>query len=803
MYKNKFYLTVIITLFSITGGQAQNADENALRQQFADYRENVLQEKIFLHTDKAFYLAGEICWFKIYCVDAFFHRPLPLSKLAYVEILDKNNKPVLQAKIALKEGDGNGSLQLPLSMSSGMYKLRAYTNWMKNFSADYFFEKTITVANSRKVYEADTVPAKPAYTIRFFPEGGNLVNNIQSRIAFQVVDQHGIGISCEGAIINERSDTVIKYATLKFGIGSFIFTPDPGHSYKAFVVLPGGRKLLQDLPAIYNNGYVMHLEAAANDQLKITVQSTDNNPPASVIYLFVHTRNSVKSVLTARTSDHVAAFSIDKNILGDGISHFTVFNANRHPVCERLYFTFPRKQLQAGIVADAKEYDLRKKIRMQVSTSTEDGRPVQADMSMAVYRIDSLQGTRGMDINSYLWLSSDLAGTVESPGYYFSGAAETAASMDNLMLTHGWRRFRWEDVLQNNKPAFKFTPEFVGHIINGKITKTGTGQPAKTTGAYLSVPGTRTQFKTAISDNDGRIKFDLRDSYNEGEIIVQTDNREDSLNTIEIFNPFATNFSGNVVPPFSLTGLSATDLQNQHIAVQVQNVYNDRRLKQFLFPPVDTVAFYVKPDVSYLLDNFVRFTTMEEVLREYVAPVNVKRRNGKFHLPVMDESRRLFFEIDPLVLLDGVPVFDIDKLMNYDPLKIRKLDVVSRMYFLNNMFFEGVVNFTTYKGNLEGYELDPHATVIDYEGLQLQREFYAPVYDTREQAESRLPDFRNLLYWSPQIKTNNAGKQEVSFYSSDLPGKYAVVLQGLTADGKAGSQQIQFEVKANARVAHK
>jgi hypothetical protein len=155
------------------------------------------------------------------------------------------------------------------------------------------------------------------------------------------------------------------------------------------------------------------------------------------------------------------------------------------------------------------------------------------------------------------------------------------------------------------------------------------------------------------------------------------------------------------------------------------------------------------------------------------------------------------------VLLDGVPVFDIDKLMNYDPLKIRKLDVVSRMYFLNNMFFEGVVNFTTYKGNLEGYELDPHATVIDYEGLQLQREFYAPVYDTREQAESRLPDFRNLLYWSPQIKTNNAGKQEVSFYSSDLPGKYAVVLQGLTADGKAGSQQIQFEVKANARVAHK
>ena len=803
MYRNKILFAGIIAILSMIASHAQNTGEHVLQQQFVDYRQNVLQEKIFLHTDKDFYLAGEICWFKIYNVDAFFHRPLGLSKVAFVEILDRNNKPVLQGKVALKEGDGNGSLHLPVSLGSGKYKMRAYTNWMKNFGVEYFFEKMITVVNSRKIYEGDTIEQKTAYSVQFFPEGGNMVNNIQSKIAFQVVNQNGKGIPCEAAILNDKADTVVKFSTLKFGIGSFMLTPEVGRTYKGLVILPDGKKLLQDLPAAYTNGYVMHLSATDNNQLAITVQSPDNNPLSSTVYLFVHTRGSVKSVLSGVIKNNEVKFLMDKNKLGDGISHFTVFSADRHPVCERLYFKFPQQQLQAGMTADAQEYDLRKKIRIRVSTSTPDGKPLPANMSMSVYSIDSLQGNNEMDINNYLWLSSDLEGTVESPAYYFSGAPDTEEVMDNLMLTQGWRRFRWDDILQNKKPAFEFAPEFVGHVIRGRITKTGTSQAAKNIAAYLSVPGTRTQFRTATSDKDGFIKFDMKDAYNEGEIIVQTDTREDSSNTIEILNPFATRYSARPVLPFSLSQLNAGVLQSHHIGVQVQNVYNDKKFKQFLFPPVDTNAFYLKPDVSYLLDNYVRFTTMEEVLREYVAPVNVRKKNGKFHLPVLDEPRKTFFELDPLVLLDGIPVFDFDKLINYDPLKVRKIDVMSRMYFLNNLFFEGVVNFTTYNGNLPGYELDPHATVIDYEGLQLQREFYSPVYETKQQSESRLPDFRSLLYWAPEIRTNKTGKQEVSFYSSDLPGKYAVLLQGLTADGKTGSKLIQFEVREPASVTHK
>ena len=147
------------------------------------------------------------------------------------------------------------------------------------------------------------------------------------------------------------------------------------------------------------------------------------------------------------------------------------------------------------------------------------------------------------------------------------------------------------------------------------------------------------------------------------------------------------------------------------------------------------------------------------------------------------------------VLLDGVPILNMDKFIEYDPLKIRKLEVVSRTYFSGNMAFNGIANFITYKGKMEGYELDPRATLIDYKGLQLQREFSAPVYENQAQIDSRSPDFRHLLNWSPNINTSRKGKINTSFYTSDVAGKYAIVLQGITKEGQPVYQEKIFTVK--------
>ncbi len=175
-------------------------------------------------------------------------------------------------------------------------------------------------------------------------------------------------------------------------------------------------------------------------------------------------------------------------------------------------------------------------------------------------------------------------------------------------------------------------------------------------------------------------------------------------------------------------------------------------------------------------------------------------RNGKYDLKVLDEDREhVFFEADPLMLLNGVPVLDFNRIIQLRSLNIRKLDIIARTYYYGNMAFEGILNFVGYNDQIQGFELDPHSTVIDYEGLQLKREFYSPVYDTKQEAENRLPDFRKLLYWSPDIKTNARGEKDIDFYSSDLGGRFAVVLQGISKDGKTGTSVIELVVKDKLR----
>ena len=790
---------IVCLLVSIAAGcplLAQETIDN-IKKKFTDYQEHNLQEKMYVHTDKNFYLCGEICWFKIYNVDLFFHRPIDVSKVAYVEILDKNNRSVLRTKIALDGGKGNGSFQLPVTLPSGNYLFRAYSNWMKNFSPAFFFEKAITIVNTRRVSDTivtNTLPTA-SYAIQFFPEGGNLVAGLASRVAFKIVDQHGRSVNGTGFVRDDRSDTIARFQAAGLGMGSFMFTPMNGRQYTAYTFLPDGSTITTVLPTAITSGYVMHLDASGS-QLKVNVHAS-SAMANSLLYLFVQTRGLSKMVLEKSMHHDSSTFVLDTSRLGDGISQLTVFDAAGRPVCERLYFKRPTRSIHIQASTDQASYAIRKKITLQLNTVTELGRSSPADVSLAVYRLDSLHTEDAMDINTYLWLTGDLVGPVESPSVYLDGTPVSMAAADNLMLTQGWRRFKWDDILHPQKPAFQFVPEYKGHIIRGRITQVKDGQPVRAVESFLSVAGTRTQVRNAISDDSGYVHFEMRDFYGNNEIIVQESRQAEGRKQIEIASPYASDFSGTRLPVFAPSQKLAATLQENHLALQVLNTYTGNKLKQEAVPvSVDTNAFYLKPDATYFLDDYVRFTTMEEVLREYVPDVNVRRKDGRYSIPVFDNIRKEFFKTSPLILLDGVPVFDADKIMNYDPLKIRKLEVVARMYFYGNMFFGGIVNFVTYHGDLPGFELDPHATVIDYETLQQQREFYSPAYPTALSASSRLPDFRTLLYWSPSVKINSSGQQQVSFFSSDLGGHFAIVIQGMSDNGRTGSKTIYVDVQS-------
>ena len=647
----------------------------------------LFQEKLYIHTDKNFYVAGEIMWFKIYTVNGETHHPINISKLAYVEILDRHSKPVLQAKIPLTINGGEGSFYLPVTLNSDHYILRAYTNWMKNEDAAGFYEQQITIVNTIKIPQQEKNIEISKAHISFFPEGGYLVDGIETKLGFHIVDPSGKGVNAQGIITNKNGDTVLNFSSKHFGIGHFIFKPEAGQAYKAIIKLPSGESIIQEIPAVAENGYVMNVTDHGDGRYNVQVTSKGNTTgqQGGQVTILAHTRNSLKSIETgfANSNDGIT-FYIDKNKLGEGVSHLTLFNDKQQPVCERLVFKKPKKKWFASVNTDKINYQNREKVTLSFSFDKLQDLD-SLNCSVSVFEIDGL-GSNDHNIQNYFWLTSHMQGQVESPDFYLSDEIGNEQAADDLMLTHGWRRFNWDkEFAKTTRSNSKYIPEFRGHLITAKVTQLNNQLPATMVECLLSVPTDPIGFYAAKTDSLGIVQFDVKDYYGPGEIIIQVRSESNTNYKVELINPFSEKKSTPGLPVFSLSTEHEEKILQKSIAMQVQNIYSTDSIRKFTMPAVnDTFPFFGKADFIYWLDSYKRFTTMEEVLREYVFPITVAVRNGQLRIRMSDELSGELYDDHILLLLDGVPLRNIDKIFAYDPLKIKKLEVLPRQYLVGS-----------------------------------------------------------------------------------------------------------------------
>jgi hypothetical protein len=803
-------IPLLIALAVSLPAAAQEAGRDSLQTAFSHYQSQTPQEKLFVHIDRSFYLAGETIWFSLYEIDARSNRLVSFSSIAYIEVLDPDDSAVLQAKVEMSNGRGDGSFSIPLSVPSGNFLFRAYTSWMKNFGPDFYYMQPLTILNTLNDSAGENTPSSlPADTIRarirLFPEGGNLVDGLSSLIAIEALDRQGKGVSCDGAITDQHNDTVARFHSGPAGIGKFTFTPAAGNSYLAVASIDHGI-VSQPLPAGYDRGYVMHLEDNGGPQVRVTVHAAGpiQNP---IVYFFVHTRGQVKAIQMNYLIDAQTTFYLDKDSLGDGISHLTVFNGDRLPVCERLYFKQPNKRLHISIANLSPNYSARSPVSIGLSAADDAGNPLPAELSMSVFRLDSFQSIPAANIIDWLLLSSDLTTIPTSPtidpenrptdpanAASWLTDPTSVAALDDLLLTRGWSRFRWEDILNDRKPAFEFLPETNGPVILAKVLDRKTGQPPAPLIGYLSVPGQHFKLAAALSRPNGNIYFHLDNLYGSKTLIALTNSLRDSNCRIDLINPWSDRFARLPLPPVQYAAGWSDQLLQRTIDAQAENAYLTGRKHRLGALAADTVAFYGTADLNFNLDEYVRFVTMDEVIREFVDNVRIRLKSGHSYFRVRNALFNLFFDDDPLLLIDGIPVFNADKLVATDPAKIEKIEVVSHRYVLGPSITDGVVNFRSYDGEFAGYELDPNAVVIQYNGLDRHREFYTPVYDAGNKGMPSIPDFRTELLWAPNIRIDATGKAKLPLYTSDLKGKFALVVQGITRDGLAGYSMVTFSV---------
>ncbi|UOR05908.1 hypothetical protein MUN82_02125 [Hymenobacter aerilatus] len=760
---------------------------DSIGRRFERYGQRMPIEKLFVHLDRPAYVSGETMWCKLYAVEGIRHQPLASSTVAYLEVLNAQQSPVLQTKITLHKATGQGSVVLPPELPSGNYTVRAYTSWMKNFGPAYYFHSTVAIHNTR------TPPGKAArsatsYEAQFFPEGGYLVRGLPSKIGFKLTDAAGRGVEGQGTVLDQAGRVVAQFNTLRYGLGSFLFTPaTAGAAYRAVVTFPDQQTRTYELPLVQAQGYVLRLEDNGAADLRLEVQAT--TPVAETLYLLGHARHRVAVAAAGQLQAGRATFLVPRQHLVAGVSHFTLFDSRQQPVCERLYFRAPTDTLQLSIRPDKPAYQAREKVTLRLSAAG----TTAANLSVAVYQLDSVSAQAGPDITSYLWLNADIKGQIENPAYYLKAANHQAA--DNLMLTQGWSRFRWTNVLADTASKLLFPPELHGHLVRGRVVDSRTGAPVVGQRVYLTAPSRVPQLYNTLSQLDGIFLAEVPDWYGPKQLIAQTDTRQSASYRVELFSPFSADVATGQVAPFVLSERLAPSLLRRHVQAEVQQQYPQGGPIVYRLPPTDSLPFYGKPKEQYLLDKYTRFKTLEDVMREYVPGVLVRARQDGFHFLIPDDNSRTTME-NPLVLLDGMPVFDVNRIMAFDPLKIRRLDVITKRYAIGPVLHDGLVSYTTYSGDLSGFPPDPQALLQAYEGMQGQRDFYAPRYDTPAASKSRLPDFRNLLYWNPQVTAGTAAGTSLSFYTSDQVGRYRVVVQGVGPAGNTGSTSFDVEVGA-------
>lgn len=469
---------------------------------------NHIIEKAYLHFDKPYYAAGDTIYFKAY-VTLGEHTDLSkASGILHVDLVDPNNAIINTIKLQLVNGIGWGDFSLPFSLPKGNYRVRAFTKYMQN-APEYFFDKTIPVGSLMNTgATAGTTAQAGKADLQFFPEGGELVNAMVSKVAFKAIGTNGLGINVKGVVVDNTNAPIAAFTSSHLGMGTFFIAPEEGKTYKAKVTFADGTQNTYDLPAPASKGIALAVKDTL-DKISIQIRSNKayfqenlNKNISMVIYGggFVNTVNT-------KLDSRILSMDVPNSQFPSGVVQVTLFSQNGEPLSERLVFVQNPDLVNLTVTGNKASYTKRERVSINVNAK-DKGANAEGHFSVAVIDESKVPFDENNEttILTYLLLTSELRGYIEQPNYYFThNTNQTYTDLDNLMLTQGYRRFTWKQLLSSsNNAKFTFSPERTIELTG--VAKTAAGVPVSNMDVMLltsnkgSMLGDRT-------DKDGKFKF--------------------------------------------------------------------------------------------------------------------------------------------------------------------------------------------------------------------------------------------------------------------------------------------------------
>ena len=809
--KNLRYLlpVLLLAMVSLAFVMPQPDLLRKLETHLASWRTQYTPEKVYLHLDKPQYTPGSQIWLKGYVVDAASLQPTTKSGVLYVVLLNASNEPVEQLKLKAVNGRAQGDILLPANLPEGPYTLTAYTQWMRNFGEENFFQRTINIVGENTAKEEQ--PAKSTHNIdfQFFPEGGDLVQGLSSRVAFKATNPDGTGAAVTGAVYDAQNRKLFDFKDAHLGTGAFVLQPQAGQRYLAKVTFGDGRTAEYPLPEAKASGYVLSVNETANpEKLQLTVTGNVSGKQQLVLTGISRDALQYSETITLEPGQTFRK-EIVKADFPTGVARFTLAKANGEPLAERLAFVDNQDNLNITLSTDKPIYTGREQVTMQVLARDKQGKPVSTDFSLAVTDDQLVKpNQQGLNINAYLLLTSDLRGYVEQPGYYFEGndpARKEALSY--LLLTQGWCRFSWRQAATGEFPELKFANE-TDLSIRGTLV-TDKGKPVNGGEALLYLKGQHLAFITTETNEEGTFAFEGFVFTGPVDMVIQgTDakGRRKHLNVKMADDSYIPQLQYKPAPrPGELLASASPDFltAGKVEMAAADEVNTGLTLKGILLKDVEIKgqADMVQPFRLHQRADVVLETkdlpiapsgNILEVLQGRVAGLQVYRTNqNEFRARIRGNQTA------PLYLLDGIPIPEnaTSSLNPFDIGRIEILKSTADAAIYGGRASGGVIALFSKQGGQEAAEVEPGKYIIIHraQGYNKVREFYSTQYDGSTPA-SKEPDLRTTLYWNPSVQTDAEGKATVTFYAADRNTTYRAIAEGISDAGKPGRDVMTFDV---------
>jgi hypothetical protein len=701
----------ILFILSINSfGQVQTNFLDVLTDKFQKYCSSFPREEIYVHTDRQEYVAGEDLWFKIYLIDRKSTKPSSESRIAYFEILNAENRPVVQKRIKLDQGFGPGQIILPDTISSGSYTLRAYTNWMKNFMPYNCFSKTLKIYNALNSKSFKGNSKSVSATSKFSEKA---ISAVSAQSEFNVGINNLRQVSVDLVISTSRN-----YRSL-YGNNCFLFVQTHGViNYKNLVVLSGD---------------------------------------------------------TTRTE-------IPRTQLIPGINQITLFNASGKPLKERFIYT-PLKKTSSLTIASSGSFETRDKISLGVEISNESasaGNSPNLSISVAPAGNNIFP-----DIDDYMIFGSEF-GVLPDEILTSKLNDIPAGALDKILsgIKSNW--IDWNTILSGNFPVLKYRKETENHFIYGRLINKNSQAPDGDQYLFMSMPGKNATFQYALTDENGNFVFTIPLDNKIKDLIIQPE-ATDRNNNIRIETSFSEKYPEFVPVKDASTGELPQDVSKLSINYQVMKIYRSDEIMEKSVPVVFTGGsrrFYGKPDIELIMDDYIKLPVMQEVFFELMPGVFLKKKKAEYEITIADPVENKIYGNPPLLLIDGVVIKDPAVIANLDPELVEKIDAIKSKYFIGEYMFYGLVNVITRAGDFSNVTLPDYAVRLPYRITDPVNAFSSPDYSLEEKKQSRIPDFRNTLYWNSTVLPDNEGKAGIEFWASDSKFDYEIIIQGVAGDGK-------------------